>query len=293
MARLENIMADIKSDLKSYEESGLIDDVSLSLHLLNELKGFGGNVMQTYPCIIQIINSQGTLPNNFFSLVKAVKTEPVGYTPEPDCEQGELLDSHFYRVRKEASTTWDNYSGAFVDGEEYKEVSEKIYLFDKNLKTNFVYGNNQKLKLVRGFDKSKLNLKCENIHVVSSPYEINIINNTVQTNFSKGFICLWYQGLAVDEETEDIILPEDPNANIYKYLIATGKAKVFELLWANDDDPNVQNKIQFYKAEARENKTLALAQVRFDSIVGENWHDNLKMKNKAKVAKFNISSRRW
>ena len=74
-----NIITDIKSDLKSYDESGLIDDVSLSLHLIDELKGFGGNVMQTYPKIIEVINGQAQLPINFFALIKAVKTEPIGY----------------------------------------------------------------------------------------------------------------------------------------------------------------------------------------------------------------------
>jgi len=290
---LENIKADIKSDLKSYEESGLIDDISLSIHLLNELKGFGGNVMQTYPIVLEIRNGQAKLPDNFFSLIKAVKTEPIGYETTTECNQENLISNYFYRVRKEASKIWDNQSGKFEDGAEYKEVCEKIYLFDNALKAYFIYGNHTKLKLTRGFDKSKLNLKCENIYVSESPYEINIINNTLQTNFTTGFICIWYQGLETDRDTGDIILPEDPNANIYKYLVATGKAKVFELLWANDDDTNVQNKLQFYKAEARENKTLALAQVRFDSITGENWHENLKMKNKAKVAKFNIPTRRW
>ncbi len=290
---LGNIIADITSDLKSYEESGLIDEISLRIHLLNELKGFGGNVMETYPHILEVRNGQATLPDNFFSLVKAIKTEPIGCEPDPTCDEAELISSHFYRVRKEASTTWDNGSGKFEECAVYKEVTDSVYFYDGALKAKFYYGNNQKLKLTRGFDKSKLNLKCENIYVAESPYEINIINNTLQTNFTKGFICLWYQGLAVDEETGDIVLPEDPNANIYKYLVSTGKAKIFELLWANDDDANVQNKIQFYKADARENKTLALAQVRFDSITGENWHENLRMKNKAKVGKFNISSRRW
>lgn len=143
MILLGNILTDIKSDLKSYDESGLIDDVSLSLHLLNELKGFGGNVMQTYPTIIRIDNGKGKLPDNFFALVKAVKTEPVGYLPDEDCDQQNLVDSYFYRVRKEASKIWNNQSHEFEDGAEYKEVSEKTYLYDKNLKAKFYYGNHR------------------------------------------------------------------------------------------------------------------------------------------------------
>jgi len=284
MTTLKNVLADITSDLKMYDEMGLIDDISLKLFLLNELKGFGGNVMEVYPHVLQIKNGQATLPDNFFSLTKAVKTSPIGCVPEADCNEPELINSYFYRVRKEASEIWDNGS-KILEGD-YKYVEEKTYFFNKDLKANFYYGNNTILKLVPGFDKSKLDLKCENVYVKSSPYHINIINNTLQTNFSNGFICIWYQGLLVDEE-EEIILPEDPNKNIYKYLISTGKAKVFELVWANDDDANVLTKLQFYKGESQKDKTAALAQVRFNSITGENWDEGLKQRRDKRFRKFN------
>jgi hypothetical protein len=288
MILLGNIITDIKSDLKSYDESGLIDEVSLSLHLLNELKGFGGNVMQIYPIIIDINNGQGKLPNNFFSLVKAIKTTPTGFKADEDCLQPELIGSNFYRIKKEASKVWNNYSHAFENGAEYKEVTEQLFEYNKGLKAKFYYGNYIPLKLVSGFDKSKLDPKCENIKIKESPYEISIINNVLQANFTKGSICIWYQGLLVDEETQDIFLPEDPNANIYKYLVATGKAKVFELLWANEDDSNVQNKLQFYKNEARENKTLALAQVRMSSVVGDDWSEGIKARQRNRINAFNL-----
>lgn len=281
---LNNVLADITSDLKMYDEMGLIDDISLNLYLLNELKGFGGNVMETYPKILEIKNGQATLPDNFFSLVKAVKTNPIGCVPQENCEEPELINSYFYRVRKEASEVWDNGS-KLLEGN-YKYVEEKTYFFNKELKADFYYGNNTILKLVPGFDKSKLDLKCENIYVKSSPYHINIINNTLQANFSKGFICIWYQGLLVDED-ESVVLPEDPNKNIYKYLISTGKAKVFELVWANDDDANVLTKLQFYKGEAQKDKTAALAQVRFNSITGENWNEGLKQRRDKRFRKYN------
>lgn len=288
MTTISNVITDIKSDLRSYEESNLIDDVSLSLHLINEVKGFGGNVMQTYPLIVDISNGQGKLPNNFFSLVKAVKTEPIGYLPDSDCRQDTLIGSNFYRVKKEASKIWNNFSHEFENGAEYKEVTEQVFEYNKGLKSKFYYGNFRHLKLVRGFDKSKLDLKCENIKVKESPYEISIINNTLQTNFTKGSICIWYQGLEVEEDTDDIILPEDPNSNIYKFLLATGKAKVFELIWANDDDSNVINKLQFYKNEARENRILAAAQARLDSVVGNNWSEGIKSRQRNRINAYNL-----
>ena len=279
MITISNIIADIKSDLKSYAESGLIDEISIRLHLINELKRFGGNTMDVYPKVLEIKNSQAELPENFFSLFKAVKTYPIGYYSEhaEDGIRETLIGDTFYTIRKEASLTWDNASREFTEGD-YTQVVEKVYLNNKKIKSDFYYGNHQPLELVKGFDKSRVSLECENIHIKKSPYQINIINNMLQTNFSKGFVCIWFQGLLVDEETEDIILPEDPNARLYEFLIYSGKAKVFENLWANGDDADVVNKLQYFSAEREKARTSASAQVRFNSVSGKNWQKNLKGK---------------
>lgn len=287
MITISSIIADIKSDLSTYAESNLIDEITIRLHLINELKRFGGNVMDVYPKVIEVRNNQAQLPDNFFSLYKAVKTEPIGYSLEDGSDIEEMnFGNTFFRVRKEASRTWDNLSGKFTDGD-YTEVVEKIYL-QQNKKADIYYGNQIPLKLRQGFDKSKLNVACENIQIKSSPYEINIINNTLQTNFNKGFICIWFQGLRVDENTDDIILPEDPNARIYEFLIYSGKAKVFEGLWNNDDDPNVIQKLQYNKAEAEKARTAASAQVRFNSVTGGDWWKNIKNKRRRRLSKFDL-----
>lgn len=284
MLTIKNIMTDIKSELRSYDESGLIDDITLELHLINELKRFGGNVMEVYPKIIEIRNSQGQLPKNFFSLYKAVKTEPMGCSVDEGVPEEALIGNYFYRIRKEASTYWDNQSKKFIEGD-YLEVTEKVYLND-GTKADFYYGNNQPLKLVEGFDRSGINLQCENVLIKKAPYEINIIHNTVQTNFPRGFICIWYQGLMMEEETEEIILPEDPNARIYQFLMYSGKAKIFEMLWNNDDDPNVINKLQYNKQEMEKARLEASAQVRFKSVSGKNWWEGFKGKQRKRVRIF-------
>jgi len=69
MITINSIITDIKADLSSYTESGLIDDISLKMHLINELKRFGGNVMDVYPKVLEIRNSQVKLPDNFFSFI--------------------------------------------------------------------------------------------------------------------------------------------------------------------------------------------------------------------------------
>lgn len=287
MITIDSIITDIKSDLRTYDEAGLIDDVSLEMHLINELKRFGGNVMDVHAKVFEIRNSQTSLPKNFFSLYKAIKTEPIGY----GCENEEVIEelnfgSTFYRVRKEASVTWDNLSGKFTEGD-YTQVTEKVYL-GQNKKLDIYYGNHKDLKLVKGFDKSKLDKSCENLKVKSSPYEISIINNTLQTNFSTGFICLYFKGLRVDDETEAIVLPEDPNARLYEFLVYSGKAKVFEMLWSNDDDPNVQTKLQYFNQKMEQARTSASAQVRFESVSGKTWWHNLKQRQRRRTRIFEL-----
>lgn len=287
MITISNIIADIKSELKSYAETGLIDDTTLRLHLINELKRFGGNIMDVYPIILEVKNSKTKLPENFFSLYKAVRVYPKGYSCEDVKDEWEELNfgQTFFRVRKEASTTWDNFSGKFTEGE-YTEVTEKVYIQNRDVTIH--YGNQTLLQLVQGFDKSKLDPKCENLNIRQSPYKISIINETLQTNFSKGFVCLWYQGLRIEEDTDDIILPEDPNARIYEFLMYSGKAKVFELLWNNDDDPNVQNKLMFNKQEAQKAKIEASSQVRASSVTGKDWIKGIKEKQRRRTRIFEI-----
>jgi len=176
----------------------------------------------------------------------------------------------------------------FVDGAEYTTSGWKKFILENGKKADFYYGNQVALELVQGFDKSKLDTNCENIRIKRSPYKINIINNTLQTNFSKGFICIWFQGLRVDEDTNDIILPEDPNARIYEFLMYSGKAKVFELLWGNGDDTDVQTKLQYFNQKMEQARTSASAQARMSSVTGKNWWKGLKEKQKRRTRIFEL-----
>jgi hypothetical protein len=286
MITIPNIIADIKSELKSYSEAGLIDEISLELHLINELKRFGGNVMDVYPLLLEVKNSQTQLPKNFFSLYKALRVYPVGYSCEEENTIEELnFGSTFFRVRKEASTTWNNLSNRFIPGE-YTEVTEKVYIQNRNV--NVHYGHQTHLELVQGFDKSKIDPKCENLRIKQSPYKISIINNTLQTNFPTGFIYIWYQGLRETEDGRDIVLPEDPNARLYQFLFYSGQAKVFEMLWKNDDEPNAVTKLQYLKEETRKARIEASSQATMSSVTGTNWIKGIKEKQRRRTAIYEI-----
>ena len=68
----------------------------------------------------------------------------------------------------------------------------------------------------------------------------------------------------------------------------TGKAKVFELLWNNDDDPNVQNKLMFNKQEANKAKIEASSQVRSSSVTGKDWIKGIREKQRRRTRIFEI-----
>jgi hypothetical protein len=69
-------------------------------------------------------------------------------------------------------------------------------------------------------------------------------------NFEQGFIYP-VQGLPTEEEyTEDLIIPEVMGNYVHEYVEAELKKKVFEFLWSNGDDENVQNKLMYWKQES-------------------------------------------
>jgi hypothetical protein len=74
-----------------------------------------------------------------------------------------------------------------------------------------------------------------------------LVGDRLQANFEQGFIYPT-QGLPTEEYTEDLIIPEVMGNHVHEYVEA--EPKVFEFLWSNGDDENVQNKLMYWKQES-------------------------------------------
>lgn len=276
MTTRQQLIAEVLTDFKQYNESGLIDMLSLNLWVKNALLKFGGNIMPKVDKVLEVKNGMAKLPENFYSLYLAAKCTPC--KSEVLCgEQSEdILQSNYqYRVRTEARREWDNLSDNFKTGE-FTEITEKIFFHGGNTQVEFKYTKPQLLRLTRGFKKDRLcgnNLNLQNKLTHSSPYEINILGDYIQANFNSGFIYIQFQGLPVEEETEDLIIPEVMGNYVFEYIAAELKKKIYENLWTNGDDENVQNKLMYWKQESADKFSNAMTAAKFEGMGGRWWKE--------------------
>jgi len=269
----KQLISEILTDLRQYDESGLIDYRSLNMWIKNELKRFGANITVLTEKVLEVENGKVELPDNFWTLDLAVKCTPDSQEiNDEECKQ-QVQDSQFWKQRVEKTYVWDNQSGSHKQ-EDYKTIEEKVYY--NNCSITFRYREPEVLRLTKGIKKEYCSNGCKNLQdqlTRSAKHEINILGNVLQTNFKNGFIYIQYQGLPTDDEG-DIIIPEV--RSLEEYLIYYAKRKILEALWINDDDVNIMNKLQYIRQMERETFSLAMTQVKFESL--GNWDKKLKRK---------------
>lgn len=279
----KQFIAEITSDLSQYDESGLIDYRSLNREIRSELKRFGNNIMVLTEKTIAIENGKAQLPEDFWRLVVAAKCDDGGYhVVEGDREH--IIMSHTWKTRLEQSYVWDNNSESY-NKQDFKQITEKVY-FDGGA-IQFRYVNPTILRLTRGMRKevchgSCLNLKSELTN--SAPNEINIVGETLQTNFDKGYVYMQYLALPTEEDG-DLSIPETQHNSLYKYLSYYCKAKIMEKIVTNGDDTGKGEMLKYFNAQADKAFPLAMTESKFEGL-GRDWDVKLKNKMRRETLKY-------
>lgn len=285
MITRKNLIAEVLSDLRQYNESGLIDEISLNLWVKNALLKFGGNVMPRLDKVIEVRSGMAKLPENFYALRLAAKCTPLRSEMLFGDEAEDTLQNVYqYKVRKEAQVEWDNLSHSYKEGA-VTEITEKIFFHDGRTQVQFNYGYPKLLRLVKGFKKERLtsdNLNLQRQLTASSPYEANILGDYMQVNFEEGFIYIQFQGLPTDDLTDDLIIPEVMGNYVYEYVMAELKKRIFENLWSNGDDENVQNKLMYWKQESADKFSNAMTAAKFEGMGGK-WWKGMAAQNKKRT----------
>jgi hypothetical protein len=281
---IDALIAEITSGgFQQYEESGIIDYISLRRWIKSELKRFGNNLMVMGESILHVDNERAKLPENFWQLYLAVNCELQGYTT--DDPEDVLQNSFLFKERIEGTQEWDNMSESYV-AKDFKYVKEDL-VFNKG-KATFYYGNPQFLKLERGFDKSVCAPGCQNLRkalVDTSPNTVNIIGDYLNTNFKKGDIYMQYRGLPTDADGK-IIIPTTQHDRLQEYLIDYCRMKIMEDVAVGGDGDAV-NLLQFYDGRRREGFMLAMTELKFEGL-GKNWAAKLINKQRKETLKYDV-----
>lgn len=271
MTRKE-IVAEILTDLKKYDDLGLVDRRTLNITIKNELKRFGSNIMEPREKVIEIKGGKGKLPEGFYKLEFARITTPVSLEVDKQIDDQWRTDSYIKRVT-ENKYGWDNHSNSHYK-KSYTEVIEERLVRGSAIKVSHRVGD--LVGLVKGISKDYLSHKCINKEIGNTTEQpcITMNGENIMANFEEGSIYMRYESLP--EENGELIIPDYPN--LIKYLISKSKERILESIWVNDELPNVAQKVSYFKDQAREYYIAATTEVKFQNMSSD-IIDKIKIKN--------------
>ena len=212
---LDEFIAEIESTFKIYADTNDIDRVLIKTIVINELRKFGKNICDKREAIVDIKNSQVLLPENFKSLILALKLTPNEELNCKDNTEKRLIieRQHIENPAEWTSTTRDY----FVNYCESKIVTEKVYAYNERVDKFYTP---HFLSLYKGFSNSSLDTNCLNLHPsIRDSYsdKISITNRTLRTNFREGKIYIQYNSLPEDEDGE-IVIPILSTGSILNHI---------------------------------------------------------------------------
>ena len=279
---IKELIAEVESIFPQYAEAGLIDRIAITNRVLKALKKFGNNIMIKNETFIDVKGGKAEIPKDYWNLLIAIKCEPHSYKITKGTRDT-LLDSYFFRERTEHNSIWNAAYEEYVP-EETTTISEK-FVFRK-AEADFNYKPVAPLKLVKAF---KRNTCANNSPYKStdfarnSPYEINIYNRHLQTNFTNGTIYMQYLGLPTDDDGE-VIIPETQHSELEEYLLYLGQEEVLYRVMMSNDDPNVSNKYLLVKQLAKDAQQLAYTETKMSTL--RNWKEKFNERKKRQTLAY-------
>lgn len=288
MLTVNQLIAEIETDLSTYAESGDIDKSSLVRWITNELKRFGNNILTLHERVVDVKNSAYTFEEGFKSVRLALKVDPIGSIKEDGCTNDCLRESFVSNTRIIHGAYFNDVTLDYVKTCDSKIVEEVITL--KTGKATICY-TPQWLTIVKGIKRDGIASDCLNVSKGirrTSPFEMSVTGNTLNFNFSQGLIYVQYYGLETDDEG-DIIIPDDGLGHIENYLENFCKYKLAINLTANNKNPQaLAQLIPLYKQEADRLFGLAMTSSKFKALRDSNWVSKARIQNRAQFNRFQL-----
>lgn len=268
-------LAELRSDLSRYDQMGLIDESSVYTWIEDAAKRFGKLVCEKADCMIDIIDGSGCLPSDFHSFESAMKCDPAGCNIKKE-ESDDLQHEFAWAERTERGFRWDSCDECCK--EEYKcVITEKFYIKSKEVK--FQYSNPVMLNIGNSIKRKQ----CFNKRFYDPfcPNTIDISGDKIFTNFDTGYVYLRYYAIPRSEDGLPSVF-ESELGFVYQYIDTYVKRKAFERIFANGDDPNVINKLQFYLAQEPILERKAMGELKMSGI-GPDTYKRMADKNRARI----------
>lgn len=249
----EGIYAEIKEELKSYFQTGVIDDLMFPRYTEDCLKRLGRSSYKIEENIFQVEDFYTKLPDNFYAAREVWMTTPQELTykmPNSCYEQS--------KIRLTPVEDYCNKADACAPKEimvTYKTQGRLIQKFQCHYLLQ--PGNLHALTYCSSDSK---------MQYINQEAQFDVIQGKLYTNFPEGFLYMVYY--VEDRDDNDYQLVPD-NIRILDYLRAYLKYKCFENIYNNISDETlnqVQAKLQYYESKMYDAKVIAETEIKKQTI---------------------------
>lgn len=256
----DGVFATVKEELKSYFDTGAVDDLMFPTYLNKALNKLGKSSYYIAEDILNIEDFKARLPDNFYSVREAWLCTPVQNIMKQNANS-------FYSQAASASTI--QVSPVISDGEpctngecndncEGAECMPQLIqaVYKTTNAINISYRKKYLLKPGNVSVKKNCDLECANFGS-SSVDSFDIRDNKLWTNFREGTVYLVFYATEYDNNDNQLI-PD--NFRVKEYIEHFIKYKIIEQLSNQINDETfaqLQTKLLYYKGLADEAYILA------------------------------------
>lgn len=245
----ESIYAEVKEELKSYFQTGVVDDLLFPRYTEDCLKRLGRSSYKIMENVFKLENFEAKLPDNFEAVRELWLVTPHQQTykmPNSCYEQATVrVDSH----RENAHRCED-----FCAPDEIKVTYKTSGTIIQKFTCHHL--------LKPGNIHAQQNCSMDSWNKFSDSMEtFDVRNGKIITNFPKGTLYMVYY--VKDYDDNDYQLVPD-NIRIKDYLKSYIKYKCFETIYNNISDETlkqVEGKLAYYERKADEAKVLAETEI--------------------------------
>ena len=252
----ETIFAKVKEELKSYFDTGLLDDILFPVYVEDCLRELGRSSFKIVSNIFKMENFSCKLPEDFEGAreVWLCTSQDISYKLP-----GSFYEQTTYKITPEENRcTTNNYC--------FPQEVKVTYKTDTSVSQT--YSINYLLKPGNICVNNNLSLDCLNRNLIegSTTDTFDIRDGKIITNFREGYLYMTYYVKEYDCNQYQMI-PD--NIRIKNFLSSYLKYKCFETIYNNVTDETFKQaeaKLMFYMRQADEARIIAETEIKKQTI---------------------------
>lgn len=262
----EPTYAIVKEELKSYFETGAVDDLMFSTWTDKVLRKLGKSSYYIAETILYIDDFEARLPDNFYAVREAWLCAQTWGTPYREASSFYSQACSEMTIQVSPVTTNDPYASPCQCTGTCSCMPEIIQaVYKTNNEMNQSFRKEYLLKPGNISSHSSCALDCRNFGS-SAPDSFDIRGNKFVTNFRNGTVYLIFYAKEMDDRGFQLI-PD--NYRVREYLEAFIKYKVIEQLsnqLVDETFNQIQSKLSYYKQLSDEAYILAESEIKKQDV---------------------------